>query len=84
MPKEYNKNGLNYLDDFVEGELEYKTELLWWQKKGLSFTSTGYGVKIPTDRKVKYGNKWYRVYCCIFSNVGSLFIVSKNYNLYIR
>jgi len=60
------------LDDY-----EVKTELLWWQKKGLMYTSTGYGRKIPTDRMVKYNNRWHRIYCCIYSNVGTCYIVSK-------
>ena len=75
---------VNYLDDLVEGELEFKEDLLWWQKKGLSYTASGYGRRIPTSRKVKYGKKWYRVYCSISSNVGSCFIESRGWNLYIR
>lgn len=73
-----------YLDDMIAGELEYKEALLWWQKKGLMYTATGYGKKIPTTRKVKYNNRWYRVYCMIYSNAGSIYIVSEGEKLYIR
>ena len=60
-----------YLDD-----LESKVEYLWWQKKGLSYTTTGYGRKIPTRYMVKIpgSNRWRRVYCCIFSNTGTCYV----------
>ena len=47
---------------------------LWWQEKGLSFTTSGYGSRIPTQYKVKVNNKWRRVYCKIYSNIGMLYI----------
>ena len=56
---------------------DVKVELLWHQKLGLQYTATGYGGKIPTRYKIKlFGNpRWYRVYCAIFSNAGTLYIV---------
>jgi hypothetical protein len=56
---------------------EVKTDLLWWQKKGLNYTATGYGHKIPTTRKVWYKGKWRRIYCTIYSNIGTCWIVVK-------
>lgn len=53
---------------------EFKKELLWWQGKGLMYTSTGYGKRIPTEYKVKHENRWKRVYCCIYSNSGVCYI----------
>ena len=53
----------------------YKESLLWWQKRGLMYTSTGYGRKIPTQHMIKWGNKWQRVYCCIYSNSGTCYIL---------
>ncbi len=45
-------------------------------KLGLSYTATGYGSKIPTEYMVKtIDNKWRRVYCCIFSNSGTLYVM---------
>lgn len=41
---------------------------------GLSYTSSGYGSKIPTRYKVQYRKKWYRVYCSIYSNIGTCYI----------
>ena len=35
---------------------------------------TGYGSRLPTRYMVKYLNKWRRVYCVIYSNVGTLYI----------
>lgn len=51
-----------------------KENLLWWQEKGLSFTRSGYGKRIPTPYMVKFNGKWRRVYCCIYSNSGTLYI----------
>lgn len=48
--------------------------LLWWQKKGLSFTSSGYGSRIPTSWMVHVKGRWRRVYCCIWSNSGTCYI----------
>jgi hypothetical protein len=49
---------------------------LWWQQKGLSYTATGYGSKIPTRFMVRtIGQKWRRVYCAIFSNVGTCYVM---------
>lgn len=58
-------------------DLETKTSLLWWQKMGLSYTATGYGSKIPTSKMVRLPgcHRWRRVYCTIYSNVGTCWIV---------
>ena len=61
-------------------DLESKDKYLWWQLKGLSYTSTGYGRKIPTTKMVRLpGSKqWRRVYCCIFSNSGTCYVETKS------
>ena len=64
-------------DRINRDDYEVKTELLWWQKRGLMYTSTGYGRKIPTTLMLKYNGRWHRIYCCIYSNVGTCYIVSK-------
>jgi hypothetical protein len=58
-------------------ETEVKEDPTWWQKRGLSFTASGYGSKIPTRYKVKVQGRWCRVYCCIYSNSGTCYVVSK-------
>ena len=61
-----------------------KGPLLWWQKKGLMYTATGYGSKIPTKWQVKWNNRIYRVYCSIHSNCGVMYIISKGTKFYIQ
>lgn len=43
-------------------------------KAGLSYTATGYGKRIPTRYMVNFQGRWRRVYCCIFSNAGTLYV----------
>lgn len=50
------------------------TRPLWWHLRGLSFTTTGYGRRIPTTSMVNVDGRWRRVYCCIFSNSGTCYI----------
>ena len=75
-------NTLNIVDYNSNNNGAFRTPLetieapTWWQKQGLQFTSTGYGSKIPTAYKVKHNNRWKRVYCSIFSNCGTLYIMS--------
>lgn len=59
--------------------LEVKTKLLPWQERGLSYTATGYGMKIPTSRMVRIAGdkRWRRVYCTIYSNSGTCWIIIK-------
>jgi hypothetical protein len=47
---------------------------LWWQEKGLSYTASGYGLKIPTRYKVRIRNRWRRVYCCLMGNSATCYI----------
>ncbi len=64
--------------------LETIEKPLWWQSRGLMYTATGYGKKIPTQYMVKHQNRWKRVYCCIFSNIGSVYIVNRGHNLFLQ
>ena len=56
--------------------VQNKLEPMRHHKLGLTYTATGYGSKIPTEYMVKYNNRWYRVYCAIYSNNGTLYIIS--------
>jgi len=64
------------IETYNREDLETKRELLPWQKLGLSYTSTGYGKKIPTPTMVRLPGspRWRRVYCCIFSNMGTCYV----------
>ena len=62
--------------------VEARRSILWWQARGLSFTASGYGRKIPTSLQVRIPDrlgrmKWVRVYCCIFSNIGTCYVARK-------
>lgn len=66
------------VDNRIDAQgFEVKTSLLWWQKRGLSYTASGYGRKIPTDKMIKVSNRWFRIYCAIYSNCGTLYICRK-------
>ena len=71
---EMNSKPLVYADKLIE---EHKRSPLWWHLKNLNYTASGYGRKIPTEHMVRIGKRWYRVYCCIFSNIGTLYIRRK-------
>jgi hypothetical protein len=52
-------------------------------KRGLSWTATGYGKRIPTTHMVRWNGKWRRVYCCIYSNAGTCYIGKLEDNLIV-
>ena len=52
-----------------------REKLLLWQERGLMYTSTGYGKKIPTSKQLFILNRWRRVYCDIFSNAGVCYVI---------
>lgn len=47
---------------------------MWHHEKGLSYTASGYGKRIPTRHKVFFNDRWRRVYVCCFSNSGTAYI----------
>lgn len=63
--------------------VESKIDPLPWQELGLSYTASGYGSRIPTRHKVKFNGRWRRVYCRIYSNVGTLYIGRLSDNLIV-
>ena len=65
-------------------ELESKIAPLPHHKLCLQYTATGYGKRIPTEIMVKFYGKWRRVYCCIYSNIGTCYIGKLSDNLIIR
>ena len=73
-------NNLKYLPD----NTEIKEYPLWYHKQGLTQTASGYGKKLATSKIVKYNNKWYRLYACIYSNNGTCYIISKGKTLILR
>jgi len=63
-------------------DLKSKDAPLWWHKAGRSYTASGYGRKIPTRTMVKLPGspRWRRVYCCIYSNIGTSYVTAKGGN----
>ena len=61
-------------DQYQVRAVEVIEKPLWWQDRGLSYTATGYGKKIPTRYMVRVNNKLRRVYMAVFSNVGTAYI----------
>lgn len=55
-------------------EVESKDAPMPHHLRGLSYTATGYGSRIPTPHMIKFNGRWRRVYCRVFSNIGTLFI----------
>ena len=47
---------------------------LWWHLRGLSFTASGYGRRIPTSRVVRWNGRWRRVYVAVYGNAGTAYI----------
>lgn len=61
-------------DTFSTTSAEYKHAPMQHHRAGLTYTATGYGQRIPTEHMIRTHGKWRRVYCCIFSNIGTLYI----------
>lgn len=55
-----------------EGDLIYKP--LPWQERGLMYTATGYGAKIPTSKVIHFEGRERRIYCTIYGNAGTAWI----------
>ena len=57
--------------------LETKDNPLPHHEAGRMYTQTGYGREIPTRTMVKLpgSSRWRRVYCCIFSNIGTSYVL---------
>lgn len=45
--------------------------------------ANGYGPKIPTAYRIRYGSRWYRVYVMCWSNSGTAYITSRGQDLII-
>jgi hypothetical protein len=61
-------------DSFATIAVDHKDAPLWWHERGLQQTASGYGSRITTRTMIKFNGKWRRVYCCIYSNIGTLYI----------
>lgn len=69
---------------FLTQCVEHKHSPMDFHIKGLQYTVSGYGKRIPTEYMVKWNGKWRRVYCCVFSNSGTLYIGKMTDNLKVQ
>lgn len=58
--------------DIKRSDLQYAP--LQMHIQGLQQTASGYGKRLKTPYKIWHNNKSYRVYCCCYSNAGTLYI----------
>lgn len=71
-------------DSFATIAVDLKDAPLWWHKEGLQQTATGYGSRLATPYMIKFNDKWRRVYCRIYSNIGTLYIGKFSENLIVN
>ena len=55
--------------------VEFREEPLWWHKRGLSQTRSGYGAKLTSSRKAFVDGKWRRVYVTCYGNAGTAWVL---------
>lgn len=69
---------------FGAGSPSVVVDAMYHHRHGLSYTVSGYGRKLPTRYKVRtIDQRWRRVYCCCFSNVGTCYIVQNGENVIV-
>lgn len=56
---------------------------LWWQKRGLQQTATGYGAALTSEYKIQFNGKLYRLYTTIYSNNGSTWFKTKGRKIFV-
>ena len=59
-------------------DIPHKDSPLPHHTAGLQYTATGYGRQIPTTKMVQLPGspRWRRVYCCIYSNIGTCYVTA--------
>jgi hypothetical protein len=77
--------GGNEMIKYLEGEYTLVERPLWWQKRGLQETATGYGARLRSSKMVQFPDgKLRRVYITCYGNSGSAWINHKGEKLYLR
>ena len=64
--------------------VQIKSKPLWHHIRGLSYTATGYGQRIPTEYMIQVNGKWRRVYCAVYSNNGTLYYGKLSDRCFVR
>jgi hypothetical protein len=60
------------------------TNPLWFHKKNLSQTTTGYGKALKTEYMIQYEGRKYRVLYTLFSNSGTYYFKTKNVDIILN
>lgn len=60
-----------------------RENLLPWQVRGLIYTATGYGKKIPTRKQLFILGRWRRVYSDIFANSGVCYVIVNGQEVHV-
>ena len=83
LPDLDRRSAVQYVpDDFI---LAVADRPLGWQRKGLQYTATGYGDKIPSRTVIQCADRrWRRVYIAIFSNAGSAYLLINCQRIYLH
>ena len=68
---------------FLTTEVEHQVKPMTHHERGLLYTATGYGKRIPTEVMIKWQGKWRRVCCCVYSNAGICYIGKLEDNLIV-
>ena len=55
-----------------------------WQKLGLQKTASGYGAAIPSQWKISFCGKLYRIYSTCYSNAASCWFKSNGRTIYVN
>ena len=61
----------------IDWEKDTIVRPMWYHISNLTQTASGYGRQLVTDRMIRYNNRLHRIYCCIYSNSGTHYIISK-------
>lgn len=57
---------------------------LWYHKRGLMQTRSGYGRKLTTDKMIHFNGRLRRIYCCVSGNSGSCYIIQDGKWIFIN
>lgn len=57
---------------------------MWWHKRNLPKTASGYGKKMEMRYKVNYAGRDRRVYCDVISNSNHCYIMVKGEKITVR
>lgn len=77
-------DGSPMLSLVISGPEDLVDSPLWWQKKGLQQTATGYGSKLTSRFKIVFQRKLRRLYHTCYSNAGSVWFVVKGVKIFVN